>query len=204
MPFGSILSAITSNVGNWLPVAEMGMTGAGLAGNLMNQKARSDELNYLLNQQKNLQDPTKIASEVAAATQPLNRGLVQSVENTVNANLASQGLSEAPGIQAATEAQALAPFQQQNQQTALQIVMQRLGLPLSYAGTYLAGLPPNSNLAPLLALLRLNNPTPSNSLSEGGLAQFAANLGWNPSPTGEMAPWSPGNVSLPDTTGISA
>src|ERR1700687_2418714 len=49
--------------------------------------------------------------------------------------------------------QALAPFEQQNQNTALQLVMERLGLPIQYANAYLQGLPKSSNMSPLLALL---------------------------------------------------
>lgn len=145
------------------PLLEGGMAGAGLIGNILNEKARSDELGYLKNQQKQLQDPTALAKQVVAATQPLSQGLIQGVENTVSGSLAEQGLSQAPGIQAATLSQALAPFYQQNQNTALQLVMRRLGLPMEYAQTYLAGLPQNSNLSPLLALLMRNNNPSSTS-----------------------------------------
>jgi hypothetical protein len=145
-------------------LASIGATGAGLAGNLATEHARNQELNYLKQQQAQLQDPTKLASEVAAATQPLNRSLVQSVGNQVSGTLAEQGLAEAPGIQATVLSQALAPYEQQNQQTALQLVLQRLGLPLSYAQTLLQGLPPNVNLAPLMALLnRPGVPTGTNA-----------------------------------------
>jgi hypothetical protein len=142
-------------------LASIGATGAGLAGNLATEHARNQELNYLKQQQGALADPTKLASEVAAATQPLNRSLVQSVGNQVSGTLAEQGLAEAPGIQATVLSQALAPYEQQNQQTALSLVLQRLGLPLSYAQTLLSGLPPNTNLAPLMALLGRPGTTPT-------------------------------------------
>jgi hypothetical protein len=149
-----------------LKAGEVGATGAGLIGNILNERQRSGELDYLKKQQAALADPTKLAQEVAAATQPLNRGLVQSVGNTVSADLAEKGLAEAPGIQATVLSQSLAPFEQANQNTALQLVMQRLGLPISYAQTLLAGLPPNVNLAPLLALLNKGG-TPSGN--NGGM-----------------------------------
>src|ERR1700741_2348097 len=76
--------------------------------------------------------------EVRAATQPLSLGLVQDVTSQVSGTLAERGLSQAPGIQATELATALAPYQQQNQQTALQLVLTRLGLPLEYAKTILA------------------------------------------------------------------
>jgi hypothetical protein len=150
------------------PILETGLTGAGLFGNIANERARSQELGYLKDQQKALKDPTTIAKEVAAATQPLNMGLVQGVENQVGSTLAEQGLSQAPGIQAAAISQALAPFYQQNQNTALQVVMERLGLPLQYASAFLGNLPQNSNLAPLLALLQRNNApaSPSNQIPD--------------------------------------
>ncbi len=147
-----------------LKALTLGTTGMGVVGNILNQKARSDELGYLKNQQKILSDPTAMAKQVAAATQPLNTGLVQGVENQVQGTLAEQGLAQAPGIQAAVLSQALAPYYQQNQNTALQLVMERLGLPLQYASTYLSGLPQNSNLAPLMALLQRNNPSSTSSL----------------------------------------
>lgn len=137
-----------------LKVGELGMTGAGLVGNIMNERARSGEISNLQKAEKTLADPTKLSSEVRAATQPLNAGLVQDVSNTVSGNLAERGLSQAPGIQATELATALAPFQQKNQSDALALVLKRLGLPLEYAQTILAGFPQNSNLAPLLALLQ--------------------------------------------------
>ena len=140
--------------GGLLKALEAGMGGAGLIGNILNEKARSDQLGALTNAEKHLPDPTALAKQVAAATAPLNTGLVQGVENQVQGSLASQGLAQAPGIQASVLSQSLAPFEQQNQSTALQLVMQRLGLPLEYASTILAGLPKDTNLAPLLALLQ--------------------------------------------------
>jgi hypothetical protein len=188
---------------------ESGLTGAGLIGNLLTQKQRSDELSYLQNQQKQLQDPTALAKQVAAATQPLNTGLVQGVENQVQGSLAEQGLSQAPGIQAAVLSQALAPFEQQNQQTALQLVLQRLGLPLSYASTYLQGLPQPANLSPLLALLQSKPGT-------GGYQNYGPSMAQllqqppsyqNYGPFQSAADVSPNlfDANLPDiTAGVSA
>jgi hypothetical protein len=149
-----------------LKVGEAGMAGAGLVGNILNERARSSEISNLQKAEKTLADPTKLASEVRGATQPLNAGLVQDITNQVSGNLAERGLSQAPGIQATELATALAPFQQQNQQTALQLVLTRLGLPLDYAKTILAGMPQNTNLAPLLALLQKGG---GSSSSGGGI-----------------------------------
>lgn len=175
--------------GSLLKVGELGLSGAGLVGNILNEKQRSDQLSALTKQEKNLPDPTALAKQVALATQPLNTGLVQGVENSVQGSLASQGLAEAPGIQAAVLSQALAPYQQQNQSTALQLVMQRLGLPLQYAQTILGGLPPNTNLAPLLALLQKGSGTSAPSGSAPNLMTLL-NLGQQ-TPTSGITSGSP-------------
>lgn len=134
--------------------AELGTAGAGAVGNILNNKERSDDLSQLKKQEAALTNPATINSMVKSETQPLNQALVQSVGNQVSGTLAEQGLSQAPGIQGTVLAQALAPAELQNQQNALQLVMKQLGLPVEYAQTLLAGLPPNTNLAPLLALLQ--------------------------------------------------
>lgn len=157
-----------------LKIGEAGTAGAGLIGNMLTERARSRELSDLRKQESALPDAQALARQVAAATQPLNRGLVEGVENSVNANLAEQGLSQAPGIQAQAITSALAPYEQQNQQTALQIVMQRLGLPLEYAQAILRNLPQSTNLAPILALLSKSTPTKSPLFSDPNAAKLAA------------------------------
>jgi hypothetical protein len=163
-----MMSELLSNVGNFFgspggkgltSLAEIGATGAGLIGNISAERQRQQELDKLKKSEAALADPNALAAQVRSATQPLNAGLVQSIENQVSGTLAEQGLSEAPGIQATAVSQALAPFQQQNQATALQLVLTRLGLPIELAKTILAGLPSNVNLAPLLALLQKGTGT---------------------------------------------
>lgn len=128
-------------------VAGLGATGAGLVGNLLADQQRSAAAKQA---QKNANlTPAQLGAQVTQATQPLNAGLVQAITGNVNANLAEQGLSQAPGLQASAIAQGLALPEQQNQQTAMQLVLQRLGLPAEFART----IPPNANLAPLLAML---------------------------------------------------
>jgi hypothetical protein len=173
-------------------LAELGATGAGLFGNISAERQRSQELSYLKKQQDAVGDPTKLAAEVAAATQPLNRGLVQSVGNQVEGTLAEQGLAQAPGIQATVLSQSLAPFEQQNQATALQLVLKRLGLPIEYAQALLQNNPQQTNLAPLLALL-----------SKGGMPtgpqpiqNFApANASWSASLPGQQDATPPDSSS---------
>jgi hypothetical protein len=128
-------------------IAGLGATGAGLVGNLAADRQRSQAAS-LAQKNANL-SPQQLATMVTGATNPLNANLVQAVTGNVNANLAEQGLSEAPGLIASAESQSLAPFIQQNQQTALQLVLQKLGLPAELART----IPANANLSPLIAML---------------------------------------------------
>jgi hypothetical protein len=110
--------------------APLALAGAGEIGNIMEERKRLAYQNFVMDLLKN---PAKLAAMAAKIQQPLNNGLVQGVTNQVQGDMASRGLSQAPGIFAATESQALAPFEQQNQQTAMNAFLQSLGLP---AGTF--------------------------------------------------------------------
>jgi hypothetical protein len=161
----------------------LGGLGAGLFGNISNAITRSQQLNNINSAEKAASNPTALAAQVASATQPLNQGLVQSVGNTVSGSLAEQGLSQAPGIQATELSQSLAPFEQQNQQTAMQLVLQRLGIPIQGAQAILGSLG-NTNLAPLMALLfgKQGSPGMGQGFGNFGINQPGANLpgGLNP------------------------
>lgn len=74
-------------------------------------------------------NPGAISQLQQQFTQPLSQGLVKGTENVVNASLAEQGLSQAPGQQSQVLAQALAPYQQQEQQMALTEALKAIGLP---------------------------------------------------------------------------
>ena len=128
-------------------IGGLGATGLGLASNIQADQQRSAAARAAQNNM-NL-SPAKLSAMVSSGTQPLNAGLVQAITGNVNANLAEQGLSEAPGLIATATSQALAPFEQQNQNTALQLVLQKLGLPAELLKT----IPANTNLSPLLAML---------------------------------------------------
>jgi hypothetical protein len=183
---GSIGNFFGSPAGKGLgEVAGLGATGAGLVGNLMADRQRAAAANAA-RANMNL-TPAQLGAQVSSATQPLNNALVQAVTGNVNSNLAEQGLSEAPGLIATATSQALAPFQQQNQQTALQLVLQKLGLPAEFART----IPQNAQLAPLLALLMHGFGTPN--------APAASSSGFTPATqpnllqlTGGATPMQPG------------
>jgi|SRR5580692_460543 hypothetical protein len=156
---GSIGNFFSSSAGKGVEtLAGLGATGSGLVGNLLADKQRSDAAN-LAKKNANL-TPQQLGAMVTGATQPLDRSLVQAITGNVDASLAEQGLSQAPGLIATATSQALAPYQQMNQQTALQLVLRKLGLPAEYAAT----VPQNAQLAPLIAMLFKgfgNNSTPA-------------------------------------------
>jgi hypothetical protein len=103
--------------------------------------------------------PEQIAAEARRTAAPLDQALTQGITNQVSGDLASRGLSQAPGILASTESQALAPLAYQNYQAALQAVMQKLGLNTQAAQqaaqTYIQTmpyLPKGQNLTPAMML----------------------------------------------------
>ena len=103
-----------------------GALAGGEIGNILEQQKRSQYQNYIMGI---LKDPAKLAQMASKVQQPLNNGLTQSVNNQVQGDMASRGLSQAPGIFAASESQALAPYIQHNQDTAMAAVLQSLGMP---------------------------------------------------------------------------
>jgi len=163
---GSIGNFFSSAAGKGLSeIAGLGATGAGLVGNLAAEHQRAKAAS-LAEKNANL-TPQQLGTMVSGATQPLDRALVQAVTGNVNANLAEQGLSQAPGLIATATSQALAPFEQQKEQTALQLVLRKLGLPAEFAAT----IPQNAQMAPLLALLMHGFGTPNAPSSSPGTFQ---------------------------------
>jgi hypothetical protein len=160
------MSDLLGNIGNFFSsaagkglseVAGLGATGAGLVGNLAAERQRAAAAS-LAQKNANL-TPQQLATMVNGATLPLNQQLVQAITGNVNSNLAEQGLSEAPGLQAQAIAQGLAIPEQQQQQNAIQLVLRKLGLPAEFAAT----IPQNAQLAPLIAMLMRGFGTPNAS-----------------------------------------
>lgn len=144
---GNILSLLTKI----LPLASFGM---GTYGNIKSGQAQQGNLDTLLAAQKKwaAMSPQQVSQMVMGATQPLNQGLVQGVGNQVNAMMGERGLSQAPGIMAGTLAQALAPAERANQDAAMQIVMQQMGLPMAYADSIGKAIPPGQSMTPALMM----------------------------------------------------
>jgi len=102
-------------------VAGLGSTAYNLYNQYQNQKYQDLLRSYA-------QNPTKMNAYAAQFTQPLNAGLTTSVANQTQAYLAQRGLSDSPAISEQVEAQAIAPYVQQNQQAGYQNALQALGL----------------------------------------------------------------------------
>jgi len=136
----SAFSSFFSNP-NDLKLAQLGIAGAGETGNILQQAKANSYRDFIMGL---LNNPQRLATMTNKLAAPLSGALTQSVENQVQGNVASRGLSQAPGIFAASESQALAPFVQNNQNTALQAIMQALGVP---AGTFGS----QTNLSPLFS-----------------------------------------------------
>lgn len=113
--------------------------GSGILGNIMNSITRGKAIGSLESAQKKFANltPEQLAGLVSRAEHPLGQDLIQSVMNTVQADLGQRGLSQAPGIFAAEESQALAPYKLQEQRMAIELVMKQLGLPIEYADAIL-------------------------------------------------------------------
>jgi len=170
------MSDVLNNVGGFFKTAAPaigGVTaGAGLIGNLMNSITRGKEVGNLQSAEKKFANltPEQLAGLVSRAEKPLDASLVQGINNQVQADMASRGLSEAPGIFAASEAQALAPFKLQEQQNALQLIMKQMGLPIEYADAILRSVGPNADVSRILAsLMNQNNPGGGTSIDSGNI-----------------------------------
>lgn len=108
-------------LGNISKILGLGST----AYNLYNSYQQNQYQNWLRSMS---QDPKKFNAYAQQFVQPLNAGLTSGVANQAQAYLASRGLSSSPQISEQVEAQAIAPYIQQNQNQAYQDALQALGL----------------------------------------------------------------------------
>jgi len=206
------MSDLISNIGGFFKSAAPALTGgtaaAGLIGNIMNSVQRGNEVGNLRAAEKKFESltPEQLSGLVTRAEQPLSQDLLQNVGNLVQADMGTRGLSEAPGIFASTETQALAPYKMEQQRIALELVMKQLGLPIEYAQAILSGMGGPSNISPLLQLLMKgkgdSTTTASNAASP--TIQQLLDLFQDSSPGLTNAPVL-GDVNLPtEATGVPA
>lgn len=166
-------------LGNIAKIVGIGGAGAGLIGNIMNSITRGKAIGKLEGYEK--LTPEQLAGKVAAATKSLDQALVENVQNQVQADVASRGLAQAPGVFAAEESQALAPAEQQNQNTALQLILRQLGIPEDIlASTQGSSDPMGALLMLMLANQNKTAPTPNQvpGTPEGGddVSQIIADI----------------------------
>lgn len=119
----SALSSIASNPATTgaLDLAQIGSTGYNLYDQYKNQQ-------YQNTLRQDAQNPAKVTALAQQYTQPLTAGLTAAVNNSTQAQLAQAGLSESPQIAQTVEAQAIAPYVQQNQTQGYNLALQALGL----------------------------------------------------------------------------
>jgi|ERR1700685_3725142 len=135
-------------------IASGASLGLGEIGNLLAGNAQSNQLKALQNQENAVTNltPAQLSAKVNSAAQPISNAEIQSIGNAVQGDVASRGLAQAPGIFASEESQALAPLAQANYNTALQQVMQQLGLPIQYAAAIQKFLPQQQSMTPAMQL----------------------------------------------------
>jgi hypothetical protein len=156
---------IGTSVGGWFgknPKVLPGVaTGVGALSNFFGQRKSNQlldaQLNAIKQEQDLFNDPTKLAAKVAGVERPLDAGLTSGVGNEVQAFLAEHGLGESPAIASEVMAQALAPYKQNNQNTAIQTIMRLMGAPLE-AGVQR---PQPTDLTGLLKMLMTPNASAS-------------------------------------------
>ena len=172
-----VLGSLGSIFTKAAPVITGATAGAGLIGNIMNSITRGKQVGQLESAEKKFANmtPEQFAGLVSRAEHPLDASLIQGIQNTVQADLGSRGLAEAPGIFAAQESQALAPYKLQEQQNAINLVMKQLGLPIEYANAVIGALGPNANVSPQLIALMLRNMQQSGG--GGGTPIDTSNIG---------------------------
>jgi len=165
-----------------LPILGAGAGGAGLIGNILSSMqqgrvASEAEHNAHLT-------PAQLGTMVSGATAPLDRNLINTVNNQVQADMAQRGLAEAPGIFGATEAGAIAPFEQANQDRALQLILAKLGLPASTLMALRSGGGGNANLSPLLQMIMKNFPGKTTPGPTPPIVQSTTSPGLTPTDNG--------------------
>lgn len=122
--------------GGWLgSIAPLALAGSGIMGtigNFLGNRARNQVLSKEMAQMDALQKltPAQIASGISSLQAPLSKNLTNAVSNQVQGELATRGLSQAPGIYAASLGQGIAPYQLQMQQLAQDAYFKKLGMPI--------------------------------------------------------------------------
>ena len=167
------MSEFLSNIGNFLSNANdmksvtslLGLagTGANIYSGIQNTEANNQALGAQKYVTSLMENPAKMTAAAAQYAQPLSAGLTSDISNQVQANLAERGLGSSPSAYTQQLTQALAPYIQQNQQTAMQQLLQTLGLAPKPTAT------PMMDMSKLLASLKLPSGNSNPPSSGAGL-----------------------------------
>lgn len=167
--FISSIGSFLSNANDMKPLTSLlGLagTGANIYSGIQNTEANNQALGaqkYVTNLMEN---PAKMTAAAAQYAQPLSAGLTSDISNQVQANLAERGLGSSPAAYTQQLTQAIAPYIQQNQQTAMQQLLQTLGLAPKPTAS------PMTNMSQLLASLKggsTSSPASTGSVPSGQL-----------------------------------
>ena len=203
--FTSALSSINPELQTGLLAAGVGST----AYNMYNQYENQQYQNLL---RSYAQDPAKMNAYAAQFTQPLNAGLTSAVANNTQGYLASRGLSDSPAISQQVEAQAIAPYVQQNQQAGYQDALLALQVgggavnPNNQSASSIAQLAKAFSALPGLKQLSNLSPAQMNAFIQQGAVQpaqldqsvYQSDLtnGGTTLPSTEVESLYPGNTGL--------
>lgn len=153
------MSQVFSQIGGAFSKNPLGFIGTGVSAlsNFLTNRTKNKYLQDQINYQKYLRslasDPAKMSAYVRGFEQPLDQGLVASVNNQVQAFGAERGLSTSPEIMAEIEAQALGPLKQNSQQMAINEALASLGLPAGDPSSALSSTQPFDLTAIMKSLL---------------------------------------------------
>jgi hypothetical protein len=166
----SLGSFLTANTPALKTLATVGGTGANIysgISNAINTGNYNSTQSYIQNLVKN---PTALAAASAKLQQPLSAGLTDEIGNQVQGSLAERGLGGSPAAYTSQLTQALAPYIQQNQNTAMNTLMQSLGIGSSARPQQL----PQVNLSQLMALMKANGSAsdPTASMAQTGFSDL--------------------------------
>jgi hypothetical protein len=169
-----VFGKIASTLGGAVKSNPLAAIGTGISGvtSFLKNRQQSDYLKKQLDYQKFLSglstDPAKMSAYISGFEKPLSAGLTKGVENEVQAFGAERGLSTSPQIMEQILAQALGPYQIQEQQHAIETAMRSLGLPFSSAPHSIPGSGP-MDISALIKQLMGGGGTPSpRTVNTGG------------------------------------
>lgn len=197
--FGSILNLLGS-LGNGNPelsAALLALLGIGEAGNISQQNKASTYNDALLNlfKQYSKMTPGEAVSGIQSFEQPMEQDMSNTIMKQVQAQMGERGFSGAPGIMGEATAEALAPYEMQQQELGSSNFWNLKNLPLGVPRPQF----PMQDLSGIIAALAggggSKKPKPNISIGSGGGSATG-----NPNKSGMPgAPPNPGSPNYGDT-----